>query len=79
MHYIRHLYPLYTNKKQSFIYFLVRVGIEENMNNNSNLVEAVIDAIQIWNRQDDIEESHMDNIDQRSVNRFVYTELLGGE
>ena len=34
MHYIRHLYPLYTNKKQIFIYSLVRVKIEENMNKN---------------------------------------------
>ena len=48
-------------------------------NNTSNFVEAVIDAIQVWNRQDDIEESHMDNIDQRSANRFIYSELLGGE
>ena len=48
-------------------------------NNTSNFVEAVIDAIQVWNRQDDIEESHMDNIDQRSVNRFVYSELIGGQ
>ena len=48
-------------------------------NNNSNFVEAVIDAIQVWNRQDDIEESHMDNIDQRSVNRFVHYDLIGGQ
>ena len=34
MHYIRHLYPLYTLKKQIFIYSLVRVKIEENMNKN---------------------------------------------
>ena len=31
MHYIRHLYPLYTLKKQIFIYSLVRVLIEENI------------------------------------------------
>ena len=50
------------------------------MNKNSSFVEAVIDAIQIWNRQDDIEESHMDNIDQKSVNRFVHYNLIkGGE
>ena len=49
------------------------------MNNNSNFVEAVIDAIQVWNRQDDIEESHMDNIDQKAVNRFVYYDLIGGQ
>ena len=48
-------------------------------NNTSNFVEAVIDAIQVWNRQDDIEESHMDNIDIRAANRFVYSDLIGGE
>ena len=47
-------------------------------NNTSNFVEAVIDAIQVWNRQDDIEESHMDNIDQRACNRFIYTDLING-
>jgi len=46
------------------------------MNTTSAFVEAVVDAVQIWNRQDDIEESHMDNIDQKSVNRFVYSEVL---
>ena len=46
------------------------------MNSTSAFVEAVVDAVQIWNRQDDIEESHMDNIDQKSVNRFVYSEVL---
>ena len=49
------------------------------MNNNSNFVEAVIDAIQVWNRQDDIEESHMDNVDVRALNRFVYSDLIGGQ
>ena len=49
------------------------------MSNTSNFVEAVIDAIQVWNRQDDIEESNMDNIDQRSVNRFVHYDLIGGQ
>ena len=46
------------------------------MNTTSAFVEAVVDAVQIWNRQDDIEESHMDNIDQKSVNRFVYSEVI---
>ena len=46
------------------------------MNSTSAFVEAVVDAVQIWNRQDDKEESHMDNIDQKSVNRFVYSEVL---
>jgi hypothetical protein len=49
------------------------------MNNNQNFVEAFVSAIQIWNLEMDIEESHMDNIDQRSANRFIYSELLGGE
>ena len=48
------------------------------MNNTQAFVESVIDAIQIWNRQDDIEESHMENIDQKSVNRFVYEDLING-
>ena len=72
MHYIRHLYPLYTLKKQIFIYSLVRVRIEENMNNNSNFVEAVIDSIQIWNREDDIETSNNENIDMRAVMYFQH-------
>jgi hypothetical protein len=46
------------------------------MNTTQAFVESVIDAIQIWNRQDDIEQSHMDNIDQKAVNRFVYEELI---
>jgi len=46
------------------------------MNTTQAFVDSVIDAIQIWNRQDDIEESHMDNIDQKAVNRFVYEELI---
>ena len=32
-------------------------------NNNMNFVEAVIDSIQIWNREDDIETSNSENID----------------
>jgi hypothetical protein len=48
------------------------------MNTTTAFVESVIDAIQIWNRQDDIEESHMDNIDQKAVNRFVYEDLING-
>ena len=46
------------------------------MNTTQAFVASVIDAIQIWNRQDDIEESHMDNIDQKAVNRFVYEDLI---
>ena len=48
------------------------------MNNNQNFVEAFVSAIQIWNLEMDIEESHMDNIDQKSVNRFIYTDLING-
>ena len=46
------------------------------MNSTQAFVESVIDSIQIWNRQDDIEESHMDNIDQKAVNRFVHYDLI---
>ena len=48
------------------------------MNTTTAFVESVIDAIQIWNRQDDIEESHMGDIDQKSVNRFVHYDLIEG-
>mgnify|MGYP003152405873 CR=1 FL=1 len=40
MPYIRHLYPLYTNKKQKLIYSVVRVLIEvkeKNMSEHNNL------------------------------------------
>ena len=58
-------------QKQSFIYLVAMLYIEENMNNNNiNFVEAVIDAIQIWNREDDIETSNSENIDQRAVMYF---------
>ena len=46
------------------------------MNSTQAFVESVIDSIQIWNRQDDIEESHMDNIDQKAVYRFVHYDLI---
>ena len=42
------------------------------MNNNSNFVEAVIDSIQIWNREDDIETSHNENIDMSAVMYFQH-------
>ena len=59
--------------KQSFIYLLAMLNIEENMNNNNmNFVEAVIDSIQIWNREDDIETSNNENIDMRAVMYFQY-------
>ena len=60
-------------QKQSFIYLVAMLYIEENMNNNNiNFVEAVIDAIQIWNREDDIETSNNENIDQRAVMYFQH-------
>ena len=49
------------------------------MNTNSNFVEAFVSAVQIWNLEMDKEESHMDNIDQKAVNRFVYYDLIGGQ
>ena len=39
---------------------------------NGNLTEAVIEAIQIWNREDDIETSHSENIDMRAVMYFQH-------
>jgi hypothetical protein len=39
---------------------------------NGNLTEAVVDAIQIWNREDDIETSNTENIDMRAVLYFQY-------
>ena len=42
------------------------------MNNNINLVEAVVDAIQIWNREDDVETSNNENIDMRAVMYFQH-------
>jgi len=60
-------------QKQSFIYLLAMLNIEENMNNNNmNFVEAVIDSIQIWNREDDIETSNNENIDMRAVMYFQH-------
>ena len=64
---------LYTTLTHSFIYFEIMCYIEENMNNNnSNFVEAVIDSIQIWNREDDIETSNNKNIDMRAVMYFQH-------
>ena len=48
------------------------------MNTNQNFVDAFISAVQIWNLEMDKEESHMDNIDQKAVNRFVYYDLIKG-
>ena len=60
-------------QKQSFIYLVAMLYIEENMNNNNiSFVEAVIDAIQIWNREDDIETSNNENIDMRAVMYFQH-------
>ena len=73
MHYIRPLYPLYIKTTHKLIYFETVSKIEENMNNNnSNFVEAVIDSIQIWNREDDIETSNSENIDMRAVMYFQH-------
>ena len=49
------------------------------MNKNQAFVDAFVSAIQIWNLEMDIEESHMDNIDQKSVNRFVHYDLIKGD
>ena len=39
---------------------------------NGDLTEAVIDAIQIWNRGDDKETSNTENIDMRAVLYFQH-------
>ena len=39
---------------------------------DGNLTEAVIEAIQIWNREDDIETSNSENIDMRAVMYFQH-------
>jgi|TARA_B100000959_G_C14597969_1_gene466862 hypothetical protein len=44
----------------------------ESFKMNGNLTEAVVDAIQIWNREDDIETSNTENIDMRAVLYFQY-------
>ena len=48
------------------------------MNNNQNFVDAFVHSIQIWNLEMDIEDSNMENIDQKSVNRFIYSDLING-
>ena len=39
---------------------------------NGNLTEAYIEAVQIWNRGDDIETSNSENIDMRAVMYFQH-------
>jgi len=41
-------------------------------NNNSNFVDAFVSAVQIWNREDDIETSNSKDIDQRAVMYFQH-------
>ena len=48
------------------------------MNTNQNFVDAFVSAIQIWNLEMDIEDSFSENIDQKAVNRFVYSDLING-
>ena len=43
---------------------------------SAEFVEAFVHAIQIWNLEMDKEPTYSDGIDQKSVNRFVYSELL---
>ena len=49
------------------------------MNTTSAFVESVIDAIQVWNRQDDKEPTYHDDINTAAVNRFVYEDLKHSE
>ena len=50
------------------------LNIEENMKIkvNGNLTQAYIEAVQIWNREDDIETSNSENIDMRAVMYFQH-------
>ena len=48
------------------------------MNTNQNFIDAFVSAIQIWNLEMDIEDSNMENIEMRAVNRFVYSDLIKG-
>ena len=43
---------------------------------SAEFVEAFVSAIQIWNLEMDKEYSFSENIDQKAVNRFIYSELL---
>ena len=43
---------------------------------SAEFVEAFVDAIRVWNLEMDKEPSYSDGIDQKAVNRFVYSELL---
>jgi len=60
--------------KQSFIYLLAMLNIEENMKIkvNGNLTQAYVEAVQIWNRGDDIETSNSEDIDMRAVMYFQH-------
>jgi len=42
------------------------------MNTSQALVESLVDAIQIWNREDDKETSNNKNIDMRAVMYFQH-------
>jgi len=42
------------------------------MSNNQNFVDAFVHSIQIWNLEMDIEDSNMENIDQRAVMYFQH-------
>ena len=61
-------------QKQSFIYLLAMLNIEENMKIkvNGNLTQAYVEAVQIWNRGDDIETSNSEDIYMRAVMYFQH-------
>ena len=48
------------------------------MNTNQDFVDAFVHSIQIWNLEMDIEDSNMEKIEMRAVNRFVYSDLING-
>jgi hypothetical protein len=42
------------------------------MNSTQAFVESYIESIQVWNREDDIETSHSENIDMSAVMYFQH-------
>ena len=43
---------------------------------SADFIEAFVHAIQIWNLDLDKEPSYSDDIEQKSVNRFIYSDIL---
>ena len=46
---------------------------------SAEFVEAFVDAIRVWNLEMDNEPTYGDDMDQKSVNRFIYEDLIRGD